>query len=71
MSSSLVARDITKSFGPRVVLDRVSCTIGPQHRVGVVAPNGTGKSTLLKILAGIETPDTGRVLRSPPKATVG
>lgn len=66
MSASLVARDITKSFGPRVVLDRVSVTVGPQHRIGVVAPNGTGKSTLLKILAGIDAPDAGRVTRTPP-----
>ena len=71
MSASLVARDITKSFGPRVVLERVSLTIGPQHRVGIVAPNGTGKSTLLKILAGIEQPDAGVVSLSPPTATVG
>jgi ATPase subunit of ABC transporter with duplicated ATPase domains len=69
--ASLVARDLTKSFGPRIVLDRVSCTIGPQHRVGVVAPNGTGKSTLLKLLAGIDTPDSGTVASSPPTATVG
>src|SRR5205085_2603362 len=69
--SSLLARDITKSFGPRVVLDRVSCTIGPKHRIGVVAPNGTGKSTLLKILAGVERADSGTVTRTPPNATVG
>ncbi|MCU1466813.1 MAG: methionine transporter ATP-binding protein [Actinomycetia bacterium] len=69
--ASLVARDITKSFGPRVVLDRVSCTIGPLHRVGVVAPNGTGKSTLLKVLAGLDLPDSGTVTMTPPTATVG
>ena len=71
MPASLVARDVTKSFGPRVVLDCVSCVIGPQHRLGVVAPNGTGKSTLLKILAGLEAPDSGTVTRMPPMATVG
>ena len=69
--AALVARDITKSFGPHIVLDRVSCTIGPLHRVGVVAPNGTGKSTLLKILAGIDAPDSGSVTLTPPSATVG
>jgi ATPase subunit of ABC transporter with duplicated ATPase domains len=69
--ASLVARDLTKSFGPRIVLDRVSCTIGPLHRVGVVAPNGTGKSTLLKILAGLDAPDSGTVTLNPPSATVG
>jgi len=69
--ASLVARDLTKSYGPRVVLDRVSCTVGPQHRIGVVAPNGTGKSTLLRILAGLDPPDSGTVTRTPPTATVG
>ena len=57
--ASLVARDISKSFGPHVVLDRVNVTIGPHSRIGVVAPNGTGKSTLLRILAGIDRPDSG------------
>jgi len=71
VSASLLARNITKSFGPRVVLDRVSCTIAEHHRVGIVAPNGTGKTTLLKILAGIEQPDAGTVTRTPPTATVG
>jgi ATPase subunit of ABC transporter with duplicated ATPase domains len=69
--ASLVARDLNKSFGPRVVLDHVSCTVGPRHRVGVVAPNGTGKSTLLKILACLEAPDSGTVTLTPPSATVG
>ena len=69
--SSLVARDITKSFGPRIVLDRVSCTVGPHDRIGVVAPNGTGKSTLLRILAGLDDPDAGTVTTAPPDAAVG
>ena len=69
--SSLVARDITKAFGARVILDRVTLTVGPHARLGVVAPNGTGKSTLLKILAGIERADAGTVTRTPPSATVG
>ncbi len=71
MPASLVVRNITKSFGPRVVLDRVSFTIGPRSRIGVVAPNGTGKSTLLKILAGLAAPDSGQLDRTPPTATIG
>jgi len=66
-----VARDVGKAFGPHVVLDRVSLTVGPRSRIGVVAPNGTGKSTLLRILAGLEPPDAGSVTRTPPTATVG
>jgi len=69
--ASLVARDVTKSFGPHVVLERVSLTVGPRSRIGVVAPNGTGKSTLLRILAGVERPDSGLLTRTPPAATVG
>jgi ATPase subunit of ABC transporter with duplicated ATPase domains len=69
--ASLVARDVSKSFGLHVVLRRVSFTVAPGMRVGVVAPNGTGKSTLLRILAGIDSPDTGSVACVPPDATVG
>jgi ATPase subunit of ABC transporter with duplicated ATPase domains len=69
--ASLVAREVSKSFGPRVVLDRVGLAVGPHSRLGIVAPNGTGKSTLLKILAGIVQPDSGIVTRTPPTATVG
>jgi ATPase subunit of ABC transporter with duplicated ATPase domains len=69
--AGLVARDISKSFGPHVVLDRLNLTVGPRSRIGVVAPNGTGKSTLLRILAGIDRPDHGRVTRTPPAARVG
>ena len=69
--ASVVARDISKSFGPHVVLDHVNVTIGPRSRIGVVGPNGTGKSTLLRILAGADRPDAGRVVRTPPTAHVG
>jgi ATPase subunit of ABC transporter with duplicated ATPase domains len=71
VSASLVARNLTKSFGPHLVLERVSLTVAPGHRIGVVAPNGTGKSTLLKILAGQLVPDAGTIMRTPPTATVG
>jgi ATPase subunit of ABC transporter with duplicated ATPase domains len=61
---SLAARDISKSFAARQVLDRVSLVVSPGDRIGIVGPNGIGKSTLLKVLAGLEQPDTGRVIRS-------
>jgi ATPase subunit of ABC transporter with duplicated ATPase domains len=69
--ASLVARDISKSYGPNPVLERVSFTVAPGMRIGVVAPNGTGKTTLLRILAGLESPDSGSVTCNPPSATVG
>jgi len=60
----LVARDISKSFAGVQVLDRLSLVVSPGDRVGVVGPNGIGKSTLLRILAGVEAPDSGRVTPS-------
>jgi ATPase subunit of ABC transporter with duplicated ATPase domains len=69
--ASVVARDITKSYGPTPVLERVSVTVAPGDRIGVIAPNGTGKTTLLRILAGLEPPDAGTVACIPPSATVG
>jgi ATPase subunit of ABC transporter with duplicated ATPase domains len=45
--------------------------VGPGHRIGVVGPNGIGKSTLLRVLGGLEEPDSGRVDRAPTSLTVG
>jgi ATPase subunit of ABC transporter with duplicated ATPase domains len=59
---SLAARDISKSYAAVQVLDRVSLVVAPGDRVGIVGPNGIGKSTLLRVLAGVEPPDHGRLL---------
>jgi ATPase subunit of ABC transporter with duplicated ATPase domains len=67
----LVARDVTVHRGGRLVLDAVSLTVGAGQRVGVVGPNGIGKSTFLRVLAGIDVPDAGRVERAPASLTVG
>ncbi len=64
MPGSLAARDISKSYAAVQVLDRVSLVVAPGDRVGIVGPNGIGKSTLLRVLAGVETPDAGRVIRA-------
>jgi ATPase subunit of ABC transporter with duplicated ATPase domains len=66
----LAARRISKSYGDVVVLDRLSIAVTPGVRIGVVGPNGIGKSTLLRVLAGIERPDSGVVSREPPGLTV-
>jgi ATPase subunit of ABC transporter with duplicated ATPase domains len=53
------------------VLERVSLVVGPESHIGVVGPNGVGKSTLLQLLAGLIKPDDGAVVADPPTATVG
>jgi ATP-binding cassette subfamily F protein 3 len=59
----LSARGIVKSFGGRRVLDGLDLELAAGARIGVLGPNGGGKSTLLKILAGAEHPDAGEVTR--------
>src|ERR1700689_3267914 len=69
--ATLVARDITFERGGRTVLDGVSVTLSPETCVGVVGPNGVGKSTLLQILAGSLVPPSGAGGPAPPAATIG
>ncbi len=67
--ATLVCRNVSLDRGAEPVLNRVSLTIGTETCLGVVGPNGVGKSTLLKVLAGIEIPDSGTVELSPPGAS--
>jgi ATP-binding cassette subfamily F protein 3 len=50
-----------KRFGPKILFEDLNWLIGPKERVGIVGANGTGKSTLLKVLAGMETLDYGSI----------
>jgi ATPase subunit of ABC transporter with duplicated ATPase domains len=68
--SRLTASNVSVSFGSLVVLDGVSLSIGAGDRTGIIAPNGVGKSTLLKVLAGDIEPDAGIVSRAPATTTV-
>ena len=61
----LSAEHISKSYGTRTILDDVSLYLEPGQKLGVIGINGTGKSTLLRILAGAEEPDGGSVSRDP------
>ncbi|KAA6212140.1 ABC transporter ATP-binding protein [Streptomyces albofaciens JCM 4342] len=60
---ALLAHDLVRTLGTRRVLDGVSLTAAPGHRVGLIGENGVGKSTLLRLLAGVDTPDAGYVTR--------
>lgn len=59
----LVAIDVHKEYGERVVLDKVSVSISPGDRIGFVGANGAGKTTLLRILTGEEIADSGSISR--------
>ena len=69
--ASLAASRVSKSRGLLPILVDIDLVVGPEHRIGVLGPNGVGKTTLLRILAGLDSPDAGRVTVSPPDATVG
>ena len=60
----LTADNITKAYGERRLLDGASFFLQEGEKVGIIGINGTGKSTLLKILAGMEEPDEGKVIRA-------
>jgi len=62
--SILVAERIAKSFGPDDIFEEISCTVARGDRIALVGRNGTGKTTLLRILAGLEEPTEGRVHRA-------
>ena len=51
--------NVRKKLGDKVVLDNVTLSFYPSAKIGVVGPNGTGKSTLLKVMAGLEIPNNG------------
>jgi ATPase subunit of ABC transporter with duplicated ATPase domains len=68
---TLAAAGVTKSHGAHVVLADVDLVVPPGARIGLVGPNGTGKSTLLRLLGGLDTADSGTIRRNPPTLTVG
>jgi ATPase subunit of ABC transporter with duplicated ATPase domains len=69
--ATLAVHDLTVTRGAHPVLDHVELLVAPGRRIGVVGPNGVGKSTLLAACAGAVPSDAGEVRLTPPSATVG
>ena len=60
--SLVAAKDLSLAFGARAILDRAGLSIGPHDRIGLVGANGTGKSSLLRILSGEMHADSGELV---------
>jgi ATP-binding cassette subfamily F protein 3 len=67
----LQVSNLSKAYGTEVVLNSVSFVINPGDRVGLVGPNGCGKTTLLRIIVGEQRADQGSVRTSPPDLAIG
>lgn len=59
----LNAENISKSYSEKILLKNISLSISEGDKIGVIGINGTGKSTLLKIIAGVEFPDEGKITK--------
>lgn len=62
MAVFLQVEDLTKSVGDRMLFENVTFGVEEGDKIGIVAKNGTGKTTLLNVIAGIDTPDSGKVI---------
>ena len=61
MASYLQIENLTKSYGDRILFDSITFGVNEGDKIGIIAKNGTGKSTLLKIISGKESPDDGKI----------
>ena len=58
-SKIFIANDISKKFGNKIILDKLNYTFSRYEKLGIVGNNGVGKSTFIKLLLGLEKPDSG------------
>ncbi|GGY37403.1 ABC-F family ATP-binding cassette domain-containing protein [Streptomyces omiyaensis] len=71
MTATLVAKDLAAGHGERTLFAGLDLVVAPGDVIGLVGVNGAGKSSLLRLLAGLDAPEEGEVRLSPPTATVG
>ena len=67
----LSTHHIYKSYGIQPILHDISISISNNERIGLIGPNGCGKTTLMRILAGLDTPDSGIVASTRPSLRIG
>jgi ATP-binding cassette, subfamily F, member 3 len=67
----LTAHHLYKSYGTQPILQDISFSISNNERVGLIGPNGCGKTTLMRILAGLEQPDSGSVVSTRSNLRMG
>ena len=54
---------ISKLYGDKLVLEDLSCSVDEGDKIGIIGINGTGKTTLLRMIAGVEEPDEGQIVK--------
>ena len=69
--AKIIVRNLTKRYGDAVALDNISLEIGSGEFLVLLGPSGCGKTTLLRCLAGLETPDTGQIFLGEKKVFDG
>jgi ATP-binding cassette subfamily F protein 3 len=67
----LTAHHVHKTYGIQPILQDISFSVSNNERIGLIGPNGCGKTTLMRILAGIEQPDSGTVASTRPNLRIG
>ena len=58
------AEKISKSYSEKILFNQISLGINEGEKIGVIGINGTGKTTLLKVIAGVEYPDEGKIIKA-------